>query len=239
MDASENRRRRHTSLISLVLGSILTSIPPFCEPPAVGGEADTTPRAKSVRIVYLVSADKTVREDYRKGIETAAKDLQSWYAKQLGGPTFRLNEPVVEVVKSDKKADWFYGHPDGDNKDDWGFNDEAAQAEYAVNFHRVCFAHPAMRAITWWDLGDQGSFIPGGGMLREDLSPKPVYEQLKRLIHEEWKTRASGTTDGAGRFSFRGFLGTYKVVTAIQGKTIEKQFHLEKGTANEMTVSLP
>ncbi len=117
--------------------------------------------------------------------------------------------------------------------------DEAAQAEYAVKFYRVCFAHPAMRAITWWDLGDQGSFIPGGGMLREDLSPKPVYEQLKRLIHEEWKTRASGTTDGEGRFGFRGFLGTYKVIIAIQGKIIEKQFHLEKGKANEMTVSLP
>jgi GH35 family endo-1,4-beta-xylanase len=117
--------------------------------------------------------------------------------------------------------------------------DETAQAEYAVNFYRVCFAHTAVRAITWWDLGDQGSFIPGGGMLREDLSPKPVYEQLKRLIHEEWKTRASGTTDGEGRFSFRGFLGTYKVIIAIQGKTIEKQFHLEKGKANELTVSLP
>jgi GH35 family endo-1,4-beta-xylanase len=117
--------------------------------------------------------------------------------------------------------------------------DEAAQAEYAVKFYRVCFAHPAVRAITWWDLGDQGSFIPGGGMLREDLSPKPVYEQLKQLIHEEWKTTASGTTDGEGRFSFRGFLGIYKVIIAIQGQTIEKQFHLKKGKANEMTVWLP
>ena len=54
---------------------------------------------------------------------------------------------------------------------------------------------------------DQGSFIPGGGMLREDLSPKLVYEQLKRLIHDEWNTRALGTTDGEGRFGFRGVPG--------------------------------
>jgi GH35 family endo-1,4-beta-xylanase len=120
-----------------------------------------------------------------------------------------------------------------------GVWDEVAQADYAVKFYRVCFAHPAVRAITWWDLGDQGSFIPGGGMLRRDLSPKPVYEQLKRLIHEEWKTKASGTTDGEGRFSVRGFWGTYKVVVAIRGKTVEKQFHLEKGKANEITISLP
>jgi GH35 family endo-1,4-beta-xylanase len=120
-----------------------------------------------------------------------------------------------------------------------GIWDEAAQADYAVKFYRVCFAHPAVRAITWWDLGDQGSFIPGGGMLRRDLSPKPVYEQLKRLIYEEWKTKASGTTDGEGRFSVWGFLGTYKVVVAIPGKTVEKQFHLEKRKANEITISLP
>ena len=108
-----------------------------------------------------------------------------------------------------------------------------------MKFYRVSFAHPAVRAITWWDLGDQGSFIPGGGMLREDLSPKLVYEQLKRLIHEEWKTRVSGTTDGKGRFSLRGFFGTYNVVVTISGKTIETQFHLEQGKANELTVSLP
>ena len=70
-----------------------------------------------------------------------------------------------------------------------GVWDEAAQADYAVKFYRVCFAHPAMRAITWWDLCDQGSWLPGGGMLRADMSPKPVYEQLQRLIHDEWKTR--------------------------------------------------
>ncbi len=120
-----------------------------------------------------------------------------------------------------------------------GVWDEAAQADYAVKFYRVAFAHPALRAITWWDLGDQGSFIPGGGMLRRDLSPKPVYEQLKRLIHQEWKTEASGTTDGNGRFSLRGFFGTYKVVAAIPGRTIEKQFHLGKGNANEIMISLP
>ncbi len=29
-----------------------------------------------------------------------------------------------------------------------------------------------MRVITWWDLCDQGSWLPA------DMSPKPVYEQL-------------------------------------------------------------
>jgi hypothetical protein len=98
---------------------------------ALAGEA-AKPRPKSVRIVYLVSADRSVREDFRKGVETAAKDLQGWYAKQLGGPTFRLNDPVVEVVKSDKDAKWFYSHRNGPNQDDWGFNNALAEARRLV-----------------------------------------------------------------------------------------------------------
>jgi hypothetical protein len=95
---------------------------------AIGGAAFAEPRPKSVRIVYLVSADRAVREDFKKGIEAAAKDLQAWYARQLKGSTFRLNDPTVEVVKSDKEARWFYSHPNGNEKDDWGFNNALAEA---------------------------------------------------------------------------------------------------------------
>lgn len=53
--------------------------------------------------------------------------------------------------------------------------DEASQADYAVKFYTVCFAHPAVTAITWWDLCDVGSWREGGGLLRKDLTPKPAY----------------------------------------------------------------
>ena len=119
-----------------------------------------------------------------------------------------------------------------------GVWDEAAQADYAVKFYRVCFAHPAMRAITWWDLSDQGSWLPGGGMLRADMSPKPVYEQLKRLIHQEWKTALHATTDNNGRFSFRGFCGTYRVVLDVQGRELERRFQVTKDVQKEVVITL-
>jgi hypothetical protein len=118
-----------------------------------------------------------------------------------------------------------------------GVWDEAAQADYATKFYRVCFAHPAMRAITWWDLCDQGSWRLGGGMLRADLTPKPVYEQLKRLIHEEWKTRLSGTTDADGRFAFRGFRGEYRVIVEGPRGTVERDFRL--GQRQELVIAVP
>jgi GH35 family endo-1,4-beta-xylanase len=119
-----------------------------------------------------------------------------------------------------------------------GVWDEAAQADYAVKFYRVCFAHPAMRVITWWDLSDQGSWQPGGGMLRADMSPKPVYEQLKRLIHEEWKTELHATTDNDGRFSFRGFCGKYRLVLEVHGRKLVHDLQVTKGTRKEVVVTL-
>ncbi|HYW78404.1 MAG TPA: endo-1,4-beta-xylanase [Thermoguttaceae bacterium] len=116
--------------------------------------------------------------------------------------------------------------------------DEAAQADYAAKFYQVCFAHPAVRGITWWDLCDNGSWLEGGGMLRADLSPKPVYNELKRLIHEEWNTRATGKTDAQGNFAFRGFHGTYRFRASVQGRDVQGELHIGRDAANSATVVL-
>jgi len=120
-----------------------------------------------------------------------------------------------------------------------GVWDETAQADYAVKFYRVCFAHPAMKAITWWDLSDQGSWLPGGGMLRADMSPKPVYDQLKRLIHQEWKTALHATTDNDGRITFRGFCGKYRLVIVTPKGKIEKVIQLAKNSPPETVLTVP
>ena len=105
--------------------------------------------------------------------------------------------------------------------------DEKAQADYAVKFYRVCFADPAVVAITWWDLCDQGSWMSGGGMLRKDLSPKPVYTALHELIRKEWHSRASGQIEAGGSFHFRGFFGQYRVKVTVGDQTVTGNFHLD------------
>jgi GH35 family endo-1,4-beta-xylanase len=110
-----------------------------------------------------------------------------------------------------------------------GVWDEAAQADYAVKFYTVCFAHPSVAAITWWDLCDARSWLRGGGLLRADLSPKPAYTALQLLIHKEWKTTAEGKTDDDGVFRFRGFHGRYAVAIEYKGASRNGQVHLPKG----------
>ncbi|MBM4019252.1 MAG: hypothetical protein FJ288_13175 [Planctomycetes bacterium] len=116
---------------------------------------------------------------------------------------------------------------------------EAAQAEYAEKFYRVVFGHPAAAAITWWDLSDQGSWLKGGGLLRNDLEPKPAYDALWRLIQREWRTRAEGRTDGSGTFAFRGVHGLYRVRVQFGGRTVEGEHRLAKTGPNEWVVRIP
>ena len=67
--------------------------------------------------------------------------------------------------------------------------DETAQADFAEQVFRLAFGHPAFRSINWWGFTDRNIWQPGGGLLDENYRPKPVYERLKKLIHEEWHTR--------------------------------------------------
>lgn len=110
-----------------------------------------------------------------------------------------------------------------------GVWDEETQAAYAEEFYRICFAHPAVVALTWWDLSDHGSWLEGGGMLRKDMSPKPVYNRLKKLIHETWHTEKTLVTDGEGHAAFRGFQGDYEVTVTAGEKTVAALFHLPSG----------
>lgn len=83
---------------------------------------------RTVRVVYLVSSDREERPEYTRAIDAAVRDLQQWYAGQLGGATFTINARGVEVVRSNKAAAWFYDNPNGTRPDDWGYNNTLAEA---------------------------------------------------------------------------------------------------------------
>ena len=83
---------------------------------------------QTVRVIYLVSADREENREYTAAVEHAIRDIREWYGKQLGGPTFRLSDPVVEVVKSKQNGDWFYANPNGRQADNWGFNNTLQEA---------------------------------------------------------------------------------------------------------------
>ena len=58
---------------------------------------------------------------------------------------------------------------------------ETTQADWAEAYYTMCYAKPAIQAITWWDFCDP-SFIPHGGFMDDQLRPKESYHRLHKLI---------------------------------------------------------
>jgi hypothetical protein len=70
--------------------------------------ANATVSSKEVRVVYLVPSDRTIRQDYVSGIQSAIAHLQAFYQGQLGsGFAFSLHTPIVEVFQTSHAASFY------------------------------------------------------------------------------------------------------------------------------------
>jgi len=116
---------------------------------------------------------------------------------------------------------------------------EDAQAQFAEQFYKLCFGHPAVASINWWGLSDRQIWLPGGGLLRQDYEPKPVYTRLKDLIRRQWQTELTVKTDEKGQVAFRGFYGSYDVtITPDNRQAHKQQIALKKGGQNQWDVTV-
>lgn len=81
-----------------------------------------------VRIIYLVPSDVYPREECKTAIVEAVTHLQQWYLEQMGNDkTFKLSNPIVEVVHTYHHARWYATHPAGDYHL-WFWNNVVADA---------------------------------------------------------------------------------------------------------------
>ena len=116
---------------------------------------------------------------------------------------------------------------------------ERRQAESVAEFYTVLFSHPAVEAITWWDFTDQNAWQGApAGLIRADMSPKPAYEALHKLIKGQWWTRADAETAANGQVDFKGFFGNYKVVAQYGNRELEGRFALDASPAVPIRVPL-
>ncbi len=104
---------------------------------------------------------------------------------------------------------------------------EDIQARLTEALYTTWFATENMKSIVWWNLVDGyaayaplgsegGENMYGGGLCRFDMTPKPSYDVLDRLINREWHTEFSAE---CGReIDFRGFYGDYEITVCDGGK---------------------
>ncbi|MHA1368650.1 MAG: endo-1,4-beta-xylanase [Promethearchaeota archaeon] len=93
-----------------------------------------------------------------------------------------------------------------------GLITEQSQAEWAVRAYTMLFSHPAIDAITWWDVGYKNSWKPELGcyMIDENGRLLPVYNAIMDLIHVQWNSTGDYILDDQGKMNFTGFYGQYQ-----------------------------
>lgn len=106
---------------------------------------------------------------------------------------------------------------------------EERQAQEVVLHYKTLLSHPAVQALTWWDLSDGSWLNAPSGLLRKDHSPKPAYDELLKLVKGEWWMKPTKlTTDTDGKLKLTGFLGKYELSIGGQKATF---FLKDKGDA--------
>jgi len=107
---------------------------------------------------------------------------------------------------------------------------EEKQAIQVREMVTLLFSNPNVDAITWWDFSDQGAWKNApSGLLRADMTPKPAYHELKKLIKEEWWTSYSTQTNSMSEIDVHGFFGEYSVEVETDGQSFIGVFEIKKG----------
>lgn len=115
---------------------------------------------------------------------------------------------------------------------------EELQAYVIEKLYSLWFSYPNVEQIIYWNLADGYAGPPGkmdegenyyyGGLLRYDMSEKPAYRRLSRLIHDVWTTNEQIVANDNGIAKFRGFYGEYEIT--VNGKKVTASFNNENET---------
>jgi GH35 family endo-1,4-beta-xylanase len=149
---------------------------------------------------------------------------------QLGLPIHFTETTILSGSRERRSDPWGQTTPE----------QEAAQAEHAAKFYTILFAHPTVQAVTWWDLSDYHAWQHApAGLLRDDMSPKPSYEFLHKLIKHQWWTRAEGQTDAEGNCELSAFYGHYRIdAEGSTGRKTTAEAQVKRGRSNVVTLRM-
>jgi endo-1,4-beta-xylanase len=149
---------------------------------------------------------------------------------RLGLPLHFTETTVVSGPRTGPGENWGATTPDLEEK----------QADYVVKFYTTLFAHPAARALTWWDFSDLGAWQGAAAdWLRKDMPPKPAYPRLMALIKGEWWTKTEGRANANGEFSARVFFGAHRITAQLpDGRTGTREVHDHRGGSNRFKANV-
>ncbi|MEF8851128.1 MAG: endo-1,4-beta-xylanase [Haloarculaceae archaeon] len=119
---------------------------------------------------------------------------------------------------------------------DW--EDDQERAEVLRKYLRGAFAHPGVDGFLMWGFWDGRHWQDEAPLFYEDWEEKPAYDVWTGLVHDEWWTEASGTTDGDGTWATTAFKGVYEVRATVDGELVTETVTLsDDGVTAELSSS--
>ncbi len=74
--------------------------------------------------------------------------------------------------------------------------DEELQADWLEQLYTIFYSKPYVRALNWYDFADARPYIPDGGLVKADGTPKSAYRRLQKLLSEWNQLPEEATTEG-------------------------------------------
>lgn len=109
---------------------------------------------------------------------------------------------------------------------------EEIRDEFVLNYLTCAFGHPNIHSFYFWGfMGDAVRFAPEPS---SSHTFAPIYDKVRKLIHEDWNTSLELKTDNEGRVRFRGFCGDYTarvIAPGSENNPIGMKFRVERDVA--------
>jgi GH35 family endo-1,4-beta-xylanase len=109
--------------------------------------------------------------------------------KDFGKPIHLTELGIPSSSEDIPGAEWWGGGVGGTRMAWHGEHfTETIQADWIEQLYTIAFSKPYIVALTWWDFSDP-AFVPHGGLLRKDMTPKEGYQRLLTLL-TQWRQMA-------------------------------------------------
>lgn len=111
------------------------------------------------------------------------------------------------------------------------------QANYIGNYLTTAFGHPNVDAFFFWGFMKAAVHWVEGNRSSHDTTP--VYDTVRRLLHEEWHTDERLVSDADGVVHTRAFYGDYDLTPLAPVGGGGLRFSLARGSAAPHTLTAP
>ncbi|MCD7461760.1 hypothetical protein HAX54_047045 [Datura stramonium] len=159
------------------------------------------------------------KELKKGGVTVAGIGLESHFA--IPNPAFM--RAVIDKLATLKLPIWL---TEVDVSRMYGLEEQALYLEQIL---REAFSHPSVNGIMLWTARSIGGCYQTC-LTDEKFHNLPTGDVVDQLLLKEWQTGTKrGKTNEFGSYSFRGFLGEYKVSVIYNHKVVDSYFSLGRG----------